>query len=737
MSDSTPTKAGKTATRRSAALNPATVAAIVCGEATDPFAVLGLHERLGQLWVTAFLPRAHHVRVIDGAGLIVTELPCVHVDGLFDGPLPAGRERAAYRLRVDWDGVEYDVEDPYRFPPLLGATDVWLIAEGRHRRLHEVMGAHRRCVDGVDGTSFAVWAPGARRVAVIGDFNDWDRRRHPMRLRRECGVWELFLPGVVAGARYKYDLIAATGEHLPHKADPFAFASELRPHSASVVTDLPPPRQAAGPAAGYDRPIAIYEVHAASWRRAPDGRIRHWSELAAELIPYVSELGFTHIELLPVTEHPFDGSWGYQPTGLYAPTARHGDAQAFADFVSACQAAGLGILLDWVPGHFPSDAHALARFDGTHLYEHADPRQGVHRDWDTLIYNYGRHEVRNFLSANALFWLERYGLDGLRVDAVASMLYLDYSREPGDWIPNADGGRENLDAVRFITETNALIHEAHPQAVTIAEESTAWPRVSHPTNEGGLGFAYKWNMGWMHDTLSYMRREPVHRRFHHDELTFGLLYAFHEHFVLPLSHDEVVHGKGSLLSKMPGDDWQRFANLRLYYGFMWAHPGKKLLFMGGEFGQWAEWDHDGELDWAAAATPPHRGVSHLVADLNRLYRTLPALHQCDCEPRGFEWIDCEDREQSVLAFLRRGRTAEQIVIAVCNFTPVPRHGYRVGVPGPGHYRELLNTDSAWYGGSDLGNAGGVDAVATPCHGRSWSLSITLPPLACVLLGVDC
>ena len=738
MNESTPTRSGKAATvRRSPALNAITVAAIVSGETADPFAVLGLHERQGQLWVTAFLPRAHHVRVVDNAGQVLAELPCVHVDGLFDGPLAAGSERARYRLRVDWDGVEHDLEDPYRFPPLLGATDVWLIAEGRHQRLHEVLGAHPHCVDGVDGTRFAVWAPGARRVAVIGDFNFWDRRRHPMRLRRECGVWELFLPGVGSGAHYKYDLVAANGEHLPHKADPFAFASELRPHSASVVTALPAPRQAAGPPAGYDRPIAIYEVHAASWRRGPDGRMLSWQELAAKLIPYVRDLGFTHIELLPITEHPFDGSWGYQPTGLYAPTARHGNAQAFADFVSACQAAGFGVLLDWVPGHFPSDAHALARFDGTHLYEHADPRQGVHRDWDTLIYNYGRHEVRNFLSANALFWLERYGLDGLRVDAVASMLYLDYSREPGDWIPNADGGRENLDAVRFITETNALIHAAHPQTVTIAEESTAWPRVSHPTSAGGLGFTYKWNMGWMHDTLSYMRREPVHRRFHHDELTFGLLYAFHEHFVLPLSHDEVVHGKGSLLGKMPGDDWQRFANLRLYYGFMWAHPGKKLLFMGGEFGQPAEWDHDSELDWTAAATPPHRGVSHLVADLNRLYRTLPALHQCDCEPRGFEWIDCEDREQSVLAFLRRGRAAEQVVVAVCNFTPVPRHGYRVGVPGPGHYRELLNTDSAWYGGSDLGNAGGIDAIATPCHGRAWSLSVTLPPLACVLLGQGC
>ena len=714
-------------------LSAQAIADLVGAHASDPFALLGMHDRGGRLWVAAMLPGAQAVEVISRAGAPLASLPRVHPDGLFDGPLAQGAARGDYSLRVRWaDGTQL-IEDPYRFAPLLGEADAWLIAEGTHARLYEVLGAQPRRIDGIDGTGFAVWAPGARRVAVVGDFNSWDGRRHPMRLRRECGVWEIFLPGVAPGARYKYEIRGHDGELLPHKADPLARQSELRPATASIVAAPGLPPVPPGPAAGRDRPLSIYELHAASWRRGADGRILGWEEIADRLLPYMQELGFTHIELLPVMEHPFDGSWGYQPTGLYAPTARHGTPAQFAAFVARFHAAGIGVLLDWVPGHFPSDAHALARFDGTHLYEHADPRQGLHRDWNTLIYNYGRNEVRNFLCANALYWVERFGLDGLRVDAVASMLYLDYSRPAGEWIANAEGGRENLDAVRFVRETNRALGVGFPQAISIAEESTAWPGVSRPIEHGGLGFSYKWNMGWMHDTLAYMRHDPVHRRHHHRLLTFGLIYAFDENFVLPLSHDEVVHGKGSLLAKMPGDRWQQFANLRLYFGFMWAHPGKKLLFMGGEFGQQAEWNHDSELDWAALADGGHLGVKRLVGDLNRLYRTLPALHECDCEPRGFEWIDFEDHEQSVLAFVRRGRDADAILLAILNFTPVPRHGYRVGVPRAGHYAEVLNTDAAWYGGSDLGNGGAVTTVAAPCHGRADSLTLTLPPLACVLL----
>jgi 1,4-alpha-glucan branching enzyme len=718
-------------------LSPQAIADLVAGRCRDPFALLGLHERDGAWWVSALLPAAQSVEVLDAEGSAVAVLPRVDAAGLFDGEVAACTARFSYCLRVRWEGAPLVLEDPYRFPPLLGDTDAWLIAEGTHTRLYDVLGAHPRVVDGVAGTAFAVWAPGAWRVSVVGDFNFWNGLAHPMRLRRECGVWEIFLPGVGPGARYKYEIIAGSGELLPHKADPFARAAELRPATASVVAAPVAVPAGHGPRISRDQPVSIYELHAASWRRGPGGRLLSWSEIGDRLLPYVTELGFTHIELLPVTEHPFDGSWGYQPTGLYAPTARHGSPAEFAAFVGRCHDAGIGVLLDWVPGHFPSDAHALARFDGTHLYEHADPRQGLHRDWNTLIYNYGRNEVRNFLIANALFWLERYALDGLRVDAVASMLYLDYSREPGDWIPNVHGGRENLEAVRFLREANTRIGERVPHAATLAEESTAWPGVSHPVDAGGLGFHYKWNMGWMHDTLDYMRRDPVHRRHHHNQLTFGLIYAFNENFVLPLSHDEVVHGKGSLLSKMPGDRWQQFANLRLYFGFMWAHPGKKLLFMGGEFGQHAEWNHDGELDWGALQDAHHSGVRRLVGDLNRLYRDTPALHECDCEPRGFEWIDFEDREQSVLAFLRRGRDAAQVVLVLCNFTPLPRQGYRVGVPVAGRWRELINTDSAWYGGSDMGNAGGVDSVAAPCHGREHSLTVTLPPLGCVMLGLAC
>jgi 1,4-alpha-glucan branching enzyme len=701
----------------------------------DPFAVLGMHESDGALAVRAMLPGASAVDVVDAAsGRVVATLASLHGAGVFGGRIPRRRKRFAYRLRVTWPGAIVDIEDPYRFAPLLGELDLWLFAEGTHTRLHDKLGAHRRVVEGVDGVSFAVWAPNATRVAVIGDFNAWDGRRHGMRLRRECGVWEIFLPGVADGARYKFEIKGPLGELLPAKADPFAFATELRPATASVVGPIPSPAGVAArpPALTPDAPVAIYEVHAGSWRRGPGGRFLGWHELADALLPYVLELGFTHVEFLPIMEHPFDGSWGYQPTGLYAPTARHGTPADFAALVARFHAAGVGVILDWVPGHFPSDAHGLAAFDGSHLYEHADPRQGLHRDWNTLIYNYGRPEVRNFLTANALFWLGRYGVAGLRVDAVASMLYLDYSRPPGAWIPNVHGGRENLEAVTFLRGTNAAVAAGHPHAAMIAEESTAWPGVSRSPETGGLGFQYKWNMGWMHDTLEYMRHDPVHRRHHQDALTFGLVYAWSENFVLPLSHDEVVHGKGSLLRKMPGDRWQRFANLRAYLGFMWAHPGKKLLFMGGEFGQDAEWDHDAELDWPALADPLHAGVQRLVGDLNRVYRNVRALHEWDAEPRGFEWIDYSDRDHSVVAFLRRGRRDDSSVVVVCNFTPVPHEGYRIGVPGPGRYREIVNTDAAWYGGSNQGNGGGVVAVPAPCHGRAYSLALTLPPLACIM-----
>lgn len=617
---------------------------------------------------------------------------------------------------------------------MLGEIDAWLIGEGRHQRLYEVLGAHAGRKAGVEGVSFAVWAPNARSVAVVGDFNDWDATRHPLRQVHGRGVWEGFVAGARVGAHYKYALFAAAGGAPLLKADPFARRAELRPATASIVAAPLAARTARRIPAGSTRPVSIYEVHAGSWRRGKGGAFLSWPELAGPLLAHVKALGFTHIELLPVTEHPFDGSWGYQPTALFAPTARHGTPEQFADFVAQFQDAGVGVILDWVPGHFPADDHALARFDGTHLYEHADPRQGVHRDWNTLIYNYGRVEVRNFLIASALYWLETFGVDGLRVDAVASMLYLDYSRRDGEWVPNQDGGRENLEAVSFLRELNGIIATRVPGAIICAEESTAWPGVTRAAEDGGLGFGYKWNMGWMHDTLDYMRRDPVHRMHHHDRLTFGLLYAFNERFILPLSHDEVVHGKGSLLRKMPGDGWQRFANLRAYYALMWAQPGKKLLFMGGEFGQEAEWNHDGELDWNALADGRHGGLMRLVADLNACYRRESALCD-DSGPAAFEWIDHRDHAQSVIAFLRVTPGARDIVV-VCNFTPVPRHGYRIGVPHGGRYRELINTDAACYGGSGLGNGGQVIAQAAPAHGRPASLALTLPPLAVLYLARD-
>ncbi|MFC4161312.1 1,4-alpha-glucan branching protein GlgB [Chitinimonas lacunae] len=706
--------------------DPWTIEAICRGEHGDPFSWLGMHRSGDDLLLRVWLPDASAITVLDGEGRALGELELLDGRGLFAGRLPRRRQPFPYRLRVAWPGTVLELDDPYRFPPLLGEHDAWLIGEGNHREAYRVLGAHPVELDGVSGVGFAVWAPNAKRVSVIGDFNFWDARRHPMRLRHECGVWELFLPGVAPGARYKFDLLHWDGQRS-QRADPYALAAELRPATASIVSRLPPPQAPAPIDQRPNRPISIYEVHLGSWRRHRDGRWLGYRELAATLLPYVVEMGFTHLELLPVSEHPFDGSWGYQPTGLYAPTARHGTPEDFLHLVEQAHGLGLGVILDWVPGHFPSDPHGLAQFDGSFLYEHADPREGRHPDWDTLVYNYGRREVANYLAANALFWLQRYGVDGLRVDAVASMLYRDYSRRDGEWLPNVHGGRDNLEAIDFLRRVNQWLASARHDAICVAEESTAFAAITRPVEQGGLGFHYKWNMGWMHDTLRYMAREPVHRRFHHDELTFGLSYAFSEHYVLPLSHDEVVHGKGSLLARMPGDPWQRFANLRVYFGLMWTHPGKKLLFMGGEFAQWREWDHDGALDWQLLDEPAHLGMQRWVRDLNRLYRSEPALHALDADPAGFEWMAWDDHHNSVLSFVRHdghGRMA----LVLCNFTPEVRRDYRVGVPAAGYWREVLNSDAVCYGGSGLGHG---DAIAEPVgwHGKLQSLRLTLGPLA--------
>ncbi|MGA8841351.1 MAG: 1,4-alpha-glucan branching protein GlgB [Candidatus Aquilonibacter sp.] len=605
---------------------------------------------------------------------------------------------------------------------------------------YQWMGAHHRSRDGQDGVEFAVWAPSASAANVVGDFNGWQIGAHAMHVEHGTGVWRVFVAGVHEGARYKFAIYASDGSLLPLKGDPYAFACELRPDTASIVTRLPSSTSdawtlARGGMQHRGAPMAIYEVHLGSWQRVPEegNRWLTYDELADRLLPYVKEMGFTHLELMPVSEHPFDGSWGYQPIGLYAPTSRFGTPQDFRNFVDRAHAMGIGVIIDWVAGHFPSDEHGLALFDGTHLYEHADPRQGWHPDWDTYIFNFGRTEVADYLVNNALFWLQEYGVDGLRVDAVASMLYLDYSREPGEWVPNQYGGRENLEAIAFLKRTNETVYRDVPGIITVAEESTAWPKVSAPTYLGGLGFGFKWNMGWMHDTLQYLSHEPVHRKYHHDELTFSLIYAFDENFVLPLSHDEVVHGKGSILEKMPGDRWQQFANVRLLYGYMYAHPGKKLLFMGDEFAQSREWNHDRSLDWDALVDDggPHAGVKTLVRDLNHLYRCTGALYERDNEHEGFSWIDHQDVENSAIAFVRHGRDPHDVLIAVCNFTPVVRYGYRLGVPPADEYEEVLNSDSARYGGSNVGNLGRVGVDAIPSHGREQSMTITLPPLAAV------
>jgi 1,4-alpha-glucan branching enzyme len=714
---------------------PTDAYAIVEGRHSDPFRYLGPHVEDDHAVVRAFLPRASDVEAVDERGRTAS-LVKLHDAGLFAGTLPAGTTR--YQLRARFGDTVVDLQDPYRFPPILSDFDLYLLGEGTHQHLYDKLGAHPMTLDGVDGVAFVVFAPNARRVSVVGDFNFWEPRRHPMRVRGS-GYWEIFIPGAVAGDRYKFDIIGPQGHQLPLKSDPVAFAAEVRPNTASVVVDiehLARPTRVPDHINALSAPISIYEVHLGSWRRKDGNEWLSYRELADILPRYARDMNFTHVEFLPVNEHPFDGSWGYQPTGLFAPTSRFGSPEDFSYLIDACHRAGLGVWLDWVPGHFPDDPHGLGQFDGTALYEHANPLQGRHLDWGTLIYNYGRTEVVNLLVSNARFWLDIYGIDGLRVDAVASMLYLDYSRPAGGWIPNKYGGRENLEAIEFLRRFNTEIFARFPEATTAAEESTAWPQVSRPIEFGGLGFGYKWNMGWMHDTLNYIGKDPIHRQHHHGEILFGLQYAFSENFILPLSHDEVVHGKRSLLGRMPGDDWQRFANLRAYYAFMFAHPGKKLLFMGGEFGQEREWNHDRSLDWHLLERPAHAGVQAVIRDLNRVYRETPALHERDCEAGGFEWLVTDDAKHNVFAWLRKADDARQQCLVVVNFSPNVYRDYRIRVPFPGRWREIFNSDSAFYGGSNVGNTGTVqtsDALIP-------ELTLSIPPLAAIYLtpeGLTC
>ncbi|RTL48944.1 MAG: 1,4-alpha-glucan branching protein GlgB [Bradyrhizobiaceae bacterium] len=709
---------------------PAEAYAIVEGRHSDPFHYLGRHAENDRNVVRAFLPHASSVEAVGTDGR-AAKLSLVHDAGLFIGPLPENVTN--YTLRANFNGNVVELHDPYGFPPVLSDLDLYLLGEGTHQRLYDKLGAHPMTLEGIDGVAFVVFAPNARRVSVVGDFNFWDNRRHAMRVRGK-GYWEIFIPGVAAGDHYKFDIVGPLGDHLPLKADPLAFRTELRPNTASIVYDecrLSPQTGGRPGVNALSAPVSIYEVHLGSWRRKNGNEWLTYRDLAQTLPAYVRGLGFTHVELMPVSEHPFDGSWGYQPTGLFAPTSRFGSPDDFAALVEAFHREGIAVLIDWVPGHFPDDPHGLGNFDGTALYEHANPLQGRHLDWGTLIYNYGRTEVVNFLVSNALFWLERYGIDGLRVDAVASMLYLDYSRPAGGWIANKYGGRENLEAIEFLRRFNTEVFGRFPNATTAAEESTAWPQVSRPVEFGGLGFGYKWNMGWMHDTLDYISKDPIHRKYHHGQILFGLHYAFSENFILPLSHDEVVHGKRSILGRMPGDDWQRFANLRAYYSFMYAHPGKKLMFMGSEFGQKSEWNHDHSLDWHLLDDRRHNGIQSLVRDLNALYRTLPALHELDCDPAGFEWLITDDADRNVFAWMRNGNAPRERCLVVANFSPNVYRDYRVRVPFPGQWTEIFNSDSSHYGGSNAGNIGGVEAEGVVPH-----LSLTLPPLAVIFLVPD-
>ncbi len=707
----------------------------------DPYSLLGMHaegENEKHIVVRAFLPEADEAWIVHSKTGNVHPMERVHKDGFYVAEFPV-RRPFPYRIRIQArDGNVSSFRDPYSYRQVLTEYDLHLIGEGTHHREYEKLGAHPIAVDGVRGVHFSVWAPNARSVHVIGDFNGWDSRRHPLRLLGTSGIWEIFIPELGEGDKYKFEISSKFGKYRAVKADPHAFFFERRPKSASVVCDINRYRwsdsqwlEKRGRTNWFDAPVSVYEVHLGSWMRRHDGEdgFLTYRELADKLIAYVKEMGYTHIELLPVSEHPLDASWGYQTIGYFAVNSRHGTPEDFMFLVDRCHQNNIGVILDWAPAHFPKDAHGLAFFDGTCLYEHMDPRKGEHRDWGTLIFNYGRNEVRGFLISNALFWFDKYHIDGLRVDAVASMLYLDYSRKPGDWIPNQFGGNENLEAIDFIKKFNEVIHKYYPGILTIAEESTAWPGVTKPVYLGGLGFDLKWNMGWMNDTLEYISKEPVHRRFHHNNLTFSLLYAFSENFILVLSHDEVVHGKRSMLNKMPGDMWQKFANLRLYYGYMYAHPGKKLFFMGGEIGQWDEWKFYQGLDWNLLEYEQHRKLKKYTEQLNRIYCSEPSLHEVDFDHRGFEWIDFRDTDNSIISFIRRSRKTEDYTVVVCNFTPVPRYDYRIGVPEECFYREILNSDSADYWGGNVGNSGGVNSEPVPWHGRPCSIKIVLPPLA--------
>ncbi len=712
---------------------------IIAAQHHDPFDVLGVHPLTEDslVEIRAYLSGAREANLRIGAH----EQRMSRQPGtdFFTLRLAKNLLSSPYQIAwIDTHGQPHCDYDPYAFAPQLGDLDLHLFSEGRNWRIYDKLGAQLHQVDGVEGVLFATWAPGAERVSVVGDFNAWDGRRHPMRVRGGSGVWELFIPGLKPGALYKFEIRNRASGQVMVKTDPYGRAFELRPKTAAMVCEDNYTWQDQAwmqQRRHWDwqhSPISVYEVHLGSWRRSGENTFLNYRELAHQLVDYATPLGFTHIEILPITEHPFDDSWGYQTTGYYAPTSRFGTPDDFRYFVDYLHQHGLGIILDWVPAHFPKDEYALARFDGTALYEHEDPRKGEHRDWGTLIYNFGRNEVRNFLLASALYWLKEYHIDGLRVDAVASMLYLDYSREPGDWEPNIHGGRENLEAMQFLSELNVLCHGECPGALVIAEESTAWPQVTRPTWVGGLGFSLKWNMGWMHDTLTYMTKDPIHRQYHHDQLTFGMMYAFTENFQLPFSHDEVVHGKGSMLSKMPGDDWQKFANLRLLYTYMMTYPGAKLLFMGSEFGQWSEWAANRSLDWHLLDHAPHQGLQASLRDLNHLYRDQLALHKFSYEHQGFEWIDCHDSSQSSISYIRR--CGDDFVVVIMNFTPVPRTGYRIGVPAAGNYEEIFNSDSGYYGGSNVGNGNHpLSTQPVPWMNQQQSLVLTLPPLAGVVL----
>ena len=719
------------------------VAAIIAATHHDPFAILGLHDVPEGMVIRAFVPSVARLQALIEPVDSILDLERRGESDFFEALVPGVKDRFAYRLRAEENGEKWEFLDPYAFGAVLGPLDDHLLVEGTHQRLYERLGAHAITHEGVEGVLFAVWAPQAKRVSIVGDFNQWDGRRDTMRKRVDSGIWELFAPGLGEGTVYKYEIVGAGGNLVPLKADPFGFGSEMRPSTASIVArtdnftwDDEAHIAWRTKADARRSPMSIYEVHLGSWRRKWDNGFLTYDELAQQLIPYVADMGFTHIELLPVSEHPLDASWGYQPIGLFSPTRRHGDPAGFQRFVDSAHRAGLSVILDWVPAHFPTDEHGLAWFDGAPLYEHPDPRRGFHPDWNTAIYDFGRREVASILTSNAMYWFDRFHVDGLRVDAVASMLYLDYSRRPGEWLPNAEGGNENRDAVRFLQSANERLYAAFPGVTMAAEESTSWPGVSHPTSSGGLGFGFKWNMGWMNDTLNYMTKNPVHRRWHHDKLTFGLLYAFSENFILPISHDEVVHGKGSVVNKMPGDEWQQFANARAYYGFMWGYPGKKLLFMGQEFGQRNEWNFDTGLDWWVLDYAYHRGIQSLIRDLNRLHIEKPALHARDCEPEGFQWIVVDDAQHSVFAWVRWGGPDSKPIAVVSNFTPEPRRNYRIGLPFRGRWKEILNTDAPAYGGSGMGNLGSVKAFSNPSHGLPASAEIVLPPLATVYFEFD-